>query len=641
MQNKILLVLLFSILSLPQQVLSQARPPSPLCTRDNALEMIRQQVDPSKHLTNTQRITILIRAADVLWPYQQDKAHATFSDAFDLAVETEKENTNLPPPSVPLLLRMQVPDQRHLVIRAVAKRDSTWAKELIQQMMKLETGLAEERPARDSLNNVLAGNRLLQSAMQVLATDFNGALELARVSLNYPASFMLNHFLYRLAEVNQQTADQFYAQALAAYGDKPMREFLYLQAYPFAWRETLNTPVFSFHENIPAGFIPNRSLQRRFVQIMLRRAQQVLEVPLDQNDTYRDPSGAWIPVSVHILQGLIRLEPEVRVSQPDLLPALTAAREKILVSLSVENQKLILQPGREASVTPRKSFDEQIESAQKVPDIYERDELIASLVLGSRKEKLATVIQAIDKISDTELRAYLLDWFYFQRAQTAVMDKQFEQAERLTAKVEGLEQRAYLHTEIAKGLLSKNDTGVHAHELLDEGINEAKKAGPTIFAARALLTASNVYTKIDLSRSIEVLADAIDCINHIDAPNFDSEDQAVEKTPERKGREGQYQGEYLLRYYMPGLDPESAFRELAKIEFDTALSQSNALKDKFQRAMATLSLAEVCLQQTPLPKNRRTMSISTRWGATSSLRWKKYLGHSFRPQPGNWNTIQE
>jgi hypothetical protein len=44
---------------------------------------------------------------------------------------------------------------------------------------------------------------------------------------------------------------------------------------------------------------------------------------------------------------------------------------------------------------------------------------------------------------------------------------------------------------------------------------------------------------------------------------------------------------------MPGLDPESAFREMATIDFDISLSQSSALNDKFQRALSTSSLAEV------------------------------------------------
>lgn len=606
----LLFVLCIAGLNSPDPVLGQAKPAgaatSPLCTQDNALEMIRQQVALTKSFDTTQRITALIRAADLLWPYQQDKARAAFTEAFDLAIN-EKEPADLKSRPRSLLLRMRVPDQRHVVIRAVAKHDPAWAKALIEQAVKLDTEAAEESHTSDSFNRALTGNRLLQSATQLLTTDINAALELARASLNFPASFMLTSFLFRFAEVNQKGADQFYAQALATYSERPMREFLYLQTYPFAWRATTNTPVFSF-DPVPANFVTNRSLQRRFVQTMLRRAQGALEVPAGQDDSYQDASARWLPSTVHILHGLIQLEPQVTESLPDLLPALRETREKILVSISVDNQKLFLEPGREAAVTPpNKSFAERIEEAQKEPDVYERDQLFASAVLGSREEKVEDVVEAIDKVSDSNLRAQLTEWFYFVRAATVVQAKQVDEAERLASRVAGLEQRAFLHVEMGKALINRNDA--RASEFLDLAITEAKKAGATIFAARSLLTAANLYLKIDLSRSIEILADAINCINRIEAPDFVSDDQAVEKTPVRMGRGGRYEGEYLFRFYMPGMDPEIAFREFGKIDFDTALSQSNALKDKFQRTMSTLALADVCLQQTKIQLKQRKRSV--------------------------------
>jgi hypothetical protein len=154
---------------------------------------------------------------------------------------------------------------------------------------------------------------------------------------------------------------------------------------------------------------------------------------------------------------------------------------------------------------------------------------------------------------------------------------------------------------IAKGLLSTNETQTHAREILDEAITEANKAGKTIFAARALLTASNLYAKIDLSRSISVLGDAINCINHIEAPDFSIDDQTLVKAVKRRSNPGRFP----IRFYMPGLDPENAVREMAKIDFDNTLSQTSAFTDKFQRAVTTLALADVCLQQAqPQPKEK-------------------------------------
>jgi tetratricopeptide (TPR) repeat protein len=580
---------------IPPEALAQSKgEKSSLCTQDNAFDMIKQQVDLTKTFNDgTRRIAVLIRAADLLWPYQQDKARAIFTEAFELAIENEKENEGKGPRS--LILRLQTSDQRYVVIRAVAKRDSAWAKDLTRQVLKTDTPDGDASPTKDLIKDVVTAEKLLDSANQLISTDINAAFDLARASLNYPGSSALTRFLYRLAEINQQAADQFYIQVLAVYAKKPMREFLYLQAYPFALPDSLNTPFFASYV-VPANFVTNRSLQRQFVQVMLGRAQQALEVSLDAADTYRNPSGILMPGKVHLLQALMDVEPQVSRAFPDLLAPLTLVREKILVSLSVETQKLLLQPGREISTATEKTFDEAIESAQKVPDLNRRDQLIAWEILStaSDQQSLASVIEAIDKISDSNLRVALRELIYFRRARAAIKDKQFEDAEKLASEVEGLEQRAYLHAEIAKGLLNKNETQARAREVLDEAISEAKKAGTTIFAARTLLTASNLYAKIDLGRSISVLGEAVNCINRLESPDFHSNDQSLTKAIPMRSKAG---GEYRLTFQMPGIEPETALREMGKLDFDTALSQSSALTDKFHRSMSTLALAELCLQQ--------------------------------------------
>ena len=176
--------------------LAQSKPvapdKSPLCTRQNALEMIKQQADVSKTFNDPiRRITLLIRAAHLLWPYEQQKARAVFTEAFELATEREKEVAEKSPQSI--VLRMQNPDQRHLVIRAIATHDSAWAKELAQQMLKTSNS-SDATSARSQFENELNANRLLDSARNLIATDLNAALELARVSLNYPASSALTAF---------------------------------------------------------------------------------------------------------------------------------------------------------------------------------------------------------------------------------------------------------------------------------------------------------------------------------------------------------------------------------------------------------------------------------------------------------------
>ena len=596
----VLTVCILGLTSGPQ-TLAQSNPgkvgASSLCNRNEAVEMIGQQIAITRTFDSPiRRTAVLIRAADLLWPFQLVKARAAFSEALEVASQYEKEKSEQSKNGRALL--MESPDQRYVVIRAVAKRDPVWAKKLTEQMLKLDRG--EQGSIKELSNNLLTAQRLLESATQLLATDINTAVDLAAFSLRYPASHWLTRFLYMLAEVNQQRADQFYDQALVVYADRPMREFLYLQAYPFAFPESGSTPVFGFYR-VPANFVLNNSLQRRFVQTLLRRAQQALEVPLDEGDNFPNADGNPMPGTVHILEALTRIEPQVRGLLPDLSGAVVQARDKILVSLSVEIQKTFLEPGREVFTPPEKTFEEQIEAAAQTPNVNNRDDLIASAVLSSAsdKETLTNVVEAIDKITDSSIRTALQEWLYFRRAKDEVKNKRFDEAETLVSKVEGLEQRAHLQTEIAKGLLNgETETQTRVRELLEAAISGANKAGNTIFAARALLASSVLYAKIDPSRSISVLRDAINRINKIENPDFSAADQTLVKAIARKSNPGRF----IIRFPMPGPDPENVFREMAKIDFDGALSQTNALTDKFQRAVTTLALADVCLQTQPKPK---------------------------------------
>src|SRR6185503_10208242 len=177
----VLLAVLMSGVALLAQSKSGAAK-SPLCSRENALEIIKQQVEVTKKFNNTvRRITVLIRAADLWWPYQQDKARSVFNEAFELAAENEKDNQQKGSRSV--ILRMQTPDQRYVVIRAVAKRDSAWARELTKQVLKAANE-GEVSAKRNSFEDSLNANRLVDSAYRLLPSDLNAALDLARASLN-------------------------------------------------------------------------------------------------------------------------------------------------------------------------------------------------------------------------------------------------------------------------------------------------------------------------------------------------------------------------------------------------------------------------------------------------------------------------
>ena len=131
----------------------------------------------------------------------------------------------------------------------------------------------------------------------------------------------------------------------------------------------------------------------------------------------------------------------------------------------------------------------------------------------------------------------------------------------------------------------------------------------TVVAARPLLTASILYATIDLGRSISVLGEAIDRINRIETPDFNVSNQTLVKYLGRRSNPG---GRFVYYFYMPGLDPETALLELSKIDFNDALTQTTAFTDKFQRAMTTLAVADICLQETERRRGTNPKKIANR-----------------------------
>ena len=594
-----LLVAFCSLVLLTQSIFAQTEANQnsrrSLCNRENAVETIRQQIDLSRTFNNrVQRIGVLIRAADLLWPLQQDKARAVFSEAFELAGQQEKEKLEQSKGVQPSLL-METPDQRFVVIRTVARRDPALAKKMVAQIVKSDPQTQVPEPPSDSTNNVLTAQRLLTSASQMILLDLTAALDFARISLRYPASFMLARFLYELAAVNPAAADSFYEQALVVYWNRPMREFIYLATYPFAFRSSGDTPVFaSYNDVVSTNFKTNRSLQRSFVQTLLRRSQQALEVPLDQGDDFNN-----FPGLAHIAQVLSRVEPEVSVALPEMLAELIETREKILVSLPLETQRK-LRPAESTAASASKTFEEQIEQTQTLSSPEKRNQSMVSAVLSvSKKENIEIILRAIDRIDDAEIRVILKDWLYFNRTHDAIKDKRLEDAETLVSKMEMLEPRAYLRTLLARQQLHAAETQTHTREVVEQAIAEISRAPKTISAVRTLFTAADLYLKIDLNRSISVLTMAIETTNQVDGLDFQSMDQTITREIKGKGFRR------LVRFYVPGPDPESALRELAKVDFDVALSQATTFADKFHRATATLGVTEICVQKVPDPPKQK------------------------------------
>jgi len=572
------------LLQVAGQEKSQTVTPLSSCSRDSALGLIERQIDLTRTIDqDAKRVDLLLRAADLLWPLGQDKARAAFAEAFEVAKrdfkETGAKDTNFG------RSRVQGIDYRYRVITAIAKRDSAWAKKLSKQILDEEAQDAADKPKKDSEQAAQTAGSLLSTAISLVPSDQRAAVEFARTSLRYPATLSLPFFLFKLWEANHTLADQFYLDALTAYGQAPMDQFLYLSSYPLAAsREIGEMPAWTIYP-LPAGITPNPVLERAFVITLLGRARELVQNPASGRTEGRFSD------SGQIFMALSRLEPVVASSLPDLSPALAEARGNIAALLTQAEQQ---RTGNTLTDPPKQSFDEMIESADKMANADNREARIALTVLNAAEtESLEKLEAAGSKIDDPDLRKQIMSLTYFYRSQKLIKEKKLEEARRLAARVEESDQRAYLYAQIAAESLKQKKDDSDVREMLEDVLALAAKAPDSEVKVRAMLVAVHFYTTLDPNRAVALLGRAVETINHIESIDLSS-DRINKKV------EGKAFGTYRTLATV-GFSPEVVFREMSKLDFDGTLYLASNLSDKSVRGMTTLAIADQCLKDLPPP----------------------------------------
>src|ERR1041385_8098019 len=356
-------VFLLAIFTIASHALAQnkeaAISPQSSCSRDNALSIIQRQIDLGKTIdSDAKRISLTLRAADLMWPVEQEKARANFGDAFDVATRLFKEKGA--PDSRFGRSYVQGQDYRYTVITAIARRDAAWARKLTQRILDEEAEAANARAAdeaakekeeSDPQRTKTSGN-LMGIALGLLANDQDAAIKFARSTWQYPATISSSIFFFKLSEINRSLSDQLYVEALNAYARAPSAQFLYLSSYPFAANRELGEMPVSTTYTVPSGLTPNPALERLFVQVLLGRASELIKNPPAPKGDIR-----WSENS-QTFMALSRIEPLIAGTLPDLAAQVAEARGNIAALLTEPEQR---RSNDKMKDPPKQTFDEIIE----------------------------------------------------------------------------------------------------------------------------------------------------------------------------------------------------------------------------------------------------------------------------------------
>ena len=568
------------------------------CEPSRALALVGEQLTEAKAFDNpVKRIAVMTRAAGMLWPHEQKQARAVFAEAFELAsrhyrergdeIRQEKGRADSKLPG----LTVQLPDQRFVVLRAIARRDAAWARELAARAAdETREEAKKDEAAADKERLRPVGEKLLLFAESLLETDTQAALAVARDTFKEPATMWLPHFLYKVAESDHAAADALFKEALAAYADRDLNSLLYLSEYPFALNASIAPVMPYMGVRPPKGFNADPGLQRMFVGAFLGFAERRLaafgqQPPADEPRSRSEPEVIYTALKV--------LESLYGASQPAALERINALEGQAITFLSPARQRNAAAYSKRdldgSDAGPREgAFEATIEQAEKMP-ADRRDQYIASAVMySSDSAPLEKVEAAAQKIEEVEARRQVLNWFYFRRGQGAVHKGDFDEARRLAERVESLEGRALLLLTIASEGLRRSDDKQRAEELLSAVTGAARKAPDTVAKARALLGVAHLYARFDYLRGLGALGEAVSVVNKLNDPDLAS--ASLPTTVLGKNFS------LFAGWPMPNFTLESSFRELGARDFEATLANANQLGDKYLRATAVLALASKCLE---------------------------------------------
>ena len=602
-----LALILFALYLLPAVAHAQAKEPAErpkvFCEPSRAVALVGEQLSEAKAFGDpVKRISVMTRAAGMLWPRERAQARAVFTEAFELASRHYRERGDemreeqRRPDSRVQGLMVQLPDQRFVVLRAIAGRDAAWARELAARAAEETRAEAKKTETASKERHRPVGEKLLPFAESLLESDRQTALAIARSSFADPASMFLPNFLYKLAESDRTAADAFYREALAAYADREVESLLYLSQYPFALTAAIAPVKPNMYGRRPTGFGANPELQRLFVGVFLnfagRKLTTLIEQPPAEGPSYRQTEPELIYAALKVLEALYG------AGQPVALERITALQGQAVTLLSPARQRSASSYSQRdldgSDATPRDgAFEAALERAEKIP-ADRRDQFIASAVLfSSDRAPLEEVEAAARKIEDAQARAQVLDQFYFKRGHGAAYGGDFDAARRLAERLESLEGRALLLLNIAAQGLKRSDDRQQAEELLSAVVAAARKAPDVVAKARALLGVAHLYARFDYLRGLSVLSEAVGVVNKLTDPDLTS--ASLPLTVQGKNFS------IFAGWPMPNFTLESAVGELGMRDFEATLASANQLGDKYLRATAVLTLAAKCLADAEKP----------------------------------------
>jgi hypothetical protein len=558
-----------------------------LCDQDFSKSLTAQLAVEGRSVNEPhKKIKIFIRLADFSWPIDEPAARSYFTEAYKAAVDNHREKgfESRAVSDDPKAVKVQVPDHRFEVIKAIAKRDAAWARRLTDEVMEEYDKSAKDRKTGDRSREI---QELLSFAGLAVESDPALAMYLYRRVMQYPLDYHWLYALYAAAGKDRSFADALYREMVSNYRTATPRRMLFLSAYPFSRSQIFGVAKLQYGTSIPDGFAPDRDLQRLFVETFLNRIIAFTENPQERTMPREDYHQ---PEPVHMASSLAELEPIIIQDLPFLLQRFGEARARVSSLLTEEMQQAV-QAGEKRNATAAGGFDAVLKRAEEAEEKGTlTDSIVLNLVTSSKTEEHFRITESwLGKIKEEPIRTSISNYFWFLRAELAIKEERFADAEAFSKKVPEVEHRSKLAFLLAEKQLENVNDRASAYQTLNEVAKLARSTESSVTKAKILLGLAHQYERFNHGFALEELGEAVRVINRMTDPDLFMQSEFRQIS----GKNFQF---YTV-YPVPGYDLEVTFREISKNDFELGLSNARAIDDKFLRTIAMLTVAANCAEK--------------------------------------------
>ena len=435
------------------------------------------------------------RIADELWVFDETFARDTFRWAFEAASQPAPEGLPEAKQSAYIVRQAEALND---VLRKFGAHDGPKA----QAWLK---GFEDERLIKNPTTKIDTSRfeLLMQVALQCASTNTDQAVKLGTVSLSgnvVPRGFP--QLLFAVANQDRTSSDELLRTAVGT---------LRRQGY-------VNDPALIAMSNYL--FSPGGELH---TVINLSEAQLLANYFVDAS--WRQPGGNGTPLSPSSasLYSLLetRAVPVVTRYAPDRLPELRGQMTRMasgLTSDQVQRTALLkASQQQQDTVSTRNNYslDEQIERAEKEKDLQVRDALYNSIAHTLMRADTEKALAVTAKIDDQNLRMTTEDDVNLVKIQLCFRSRSYDEAQQTSVKLNNSIFRAKVLVQLASKILSDNNDGSRARELLTEATKSALKSDDNADKVLALLNAVEQYARFDTIQAFDSLNVAIGTLNRM------------------------------------------------------------------------------------------------------------------------------